>query len=131
MWNEAESEVIRLKKIFEKSSLSTEALLQKFAASSREDAKLALALIGYFSHTTQNVPYEAYIKRRLRPAVLALMEETRIPEIEALQALSPFSLEMVDEFLNTAITMNRPEVIVYFLRLKETHFGFPDRDFSL
>lgn len=131
MWNEAESEVIRLKKIFEKSSLSTEALLQKFAASSREDAKLALALIGYFSHTTQNAPYETYIKRRLRPAVLALMEETRIPEMEALHALSPFSLEMVDEFLNAAIAMNRPEVIVYFLHLKESLFGFPDRDFSL
>lgn len=131
MWNDAESEVIRLKKIFEKSSLSQAALLQKFTASSREDAKLALALMGYFSCPPEGNPYEAYIKHRIRPAVLALIEETRIPELEALNALSPFSLGMVDTFLNAAVTMNRPEVIVFFLRLKEACFGFPDRDFSL
>lgn len=131
MWNEAESEVIRLKKIFAKSIGTPDALLKKFLSSPREEAKLALALLGYFSIDPKNKQYETYLLRRLRPAVFALIEETAISEIEALEALSPFSPEMLDECLQAAADMGRPEVIAYLLLQKARNYGFHDRDFSL
>ena len=131
MWNEQESEVIRLKKIFLQAGLRGKSLLGKFRAATREDVRLAAALLGYFSDDMGKEIYEEYLLRRIRPAVSALMEENRIEEIRQLEKTAGFSPEQVDEFLSAAIKMNRPEVIVWLLRRKEETYGYRDRDFSL
>ncbi len=129
MWNEQESEVIRLKKIFAHSGLSGDALMKKFQGASREDVRLAAALLGYFTEGCEI--YENYLLRRIRPTVTALMEESRVQEIADLERKCGFTPALVDEFLASAIEMGRPEIIVWLLRRKEETYGFRDRDFSL
>lgn len=135
MWRETESEAVRLQKVLAHNGLAGEALLHKFRTAGREDVRLAAALRGYFTPgcagAAEKEEYLAYLSRRLRPAVTALTEESRVLEIAELQQQVGFSRELTDEFLQTAIAMGRPEIIVWLLEQKQARYGFRDRDFSL
>ena len=135
MWQEAESEVVRLEKVLAHNGLTGEKLLEKFRTAPREDVRLAAALRGMFtpncSTAEEREAYAAYIKRRLLPAAAALMEENRILDLEKLDAMLPLSRETVDALLDTARTIHRPEALVWLLEKKQARFGFRDRDFSL
>lgn len=135
MWQETESEVVRLEKVLAHNGLTGEKLLEKFRTASREDVRLAAALRGLFtlqsSSAQEKEAYLAYIKRRPIPAAAALMEENRVLDLEKLDAAVPLTRETVDSLLNTARTMGRPEALVWLLEKKQTRFGFRDRDFSL
>lgn len=135
MWRESESEPVRLQKVLAHNGLTGEALLHKFRAAGREDVRLAAALRGYFTPgcagESEKEEYLAYLSRRLRPAVTALMEEGRVLDMAALEQQVPFSRELTDEFLQAAITMGRPEIIVWLLQNKQARYGFRDRDFTL
>lgn len=135
MWQEAESEVVRLEKVLAHNGLTGEKLLEKFRTASREDVRLAAALRGMFtpqvSSLQEKEAYLAYIRRRPFPAAAALMEENRILDLEELDAMLPLSRDTVDSLLNMARTMGRPEALVWLLEKKQARFGFRDRDFSL
>lgn len=135
MWQEAESEVVRLEKVLAHNGLTGEKLLEKFRTASREDVRLAAALRGVFtpqvSSPQEKEAYLAYIRRRPFPAAAALMEENRILDLEKLDAMLPLSRDTVDSLLNMARTMGRPEALVWLLEKKQARFGFRDRDFSL
>lgn len=134
MWRESESEVVRLTKVLAHNDMSGEALLHKFQTASREDVRLAAALRGYFTpgcgDEAQRQQYLSYLCRRVRPAAWALMEENRVLDLEAFSQKADFSPALVDEFLDKAIELKRPEVLVWLLEEKK-RFGFRDRDFSL
>ena len=66
----------------------------------------------------------------MRNTVKALMEENRVPELEDFSGRVPFSTGLVDEFLKTAMELDRPEILVWLLKEKQ-RWGFKDRDFSL
>ena len=135
MWRESESEPVRLQRVLAHNGLVGEELARKFRSAPREDVRLAAALRGYFvpgcADDAQRAQYLIYLSHRLRPAVTALIEENRVLDIAALERQTGFSRELTDEFLQTAIAMGRPEVIVWLLRFKQSHWGFQDRDFSL
>lgn len=135
MWQESESEVVRLEKVLAHNGLTGEKLLEKFRTASREDVRLAAALRGMFmpqvSSPREKEAYLAYIRRRPFPAAAALMEENRILDLEKLDAMLPLSRDTVDSLLNMARTMGRPEALVWLLEKKQARFGFRDRDFSL
>lgn len=134
MWRESESEAVRLQRVFAHNELTGAALLEKFRKASREDVRLAAALRGYFTpgcgSEAEREQYLAYLRRRVRPAAWALMEENRVLDLEAFEKAVGFSTELVDEFLQKAMELNRPEVLVWLLEQKR-RFGFRDRDFSL
>lgn len=135
MWQETESEVVRLEKILAHNGLTGEKLLEKFRTAPREDVRLAAALRGMFtpgcSTESEQGVYCAYIKRRVLPAAAALMEENRILDLEKLDAALPLTRETVESLLNTARAMGRPEALVWLLEKKQARFGFRDRDFTL
>lgn len=134
MWRESESEIVRLQRVFAHNGLTGEALLQKFCTASRENVRLAAALRGYYipgcAGEAEKEQYLAYLCRRVRPTVQALMEENRVLELEDFEEKAGFTADMVDEFLQKAMELDRPEVIVWLLRRKQQRYGFRDRDFS-
>ena len=132
MWNESKSEVVRIEEVLLHNGTAGEALYQKFRSARREDVRLAAALRGYFHEGEEHrEEYFSYLSRRLRPAAEALIETNRVGELAQLEEKGLFTPELTDEFLHTAITLGRPELIVWLLRQKETRFGFRDRDFRL
>lgn len=134
MWNEAESEAVRVQKIFRHNGTTGDALVQKFKTASREDVRLAAALRGYFlpdATDAEKALYYPYLVRRIRPAVTVLMEENRVADMEILEKQNLFTPEMVDAFLQTAIEMRRSECIVWLLQRKDDRYGYRDHDFRL
>lgn len=135
MWQESESEVVRLQRVLAHNGLEGSALLEKFRTAPRETVRLAAALRGLFTpgcaSEEQREQYAAYLARRVRPAASALMEQNRVLELEALDARNPFSREILEDLLTEARAMGRPEALVWLLEVKGCRFGFPDRDFSL
>lgn len=135
MWQETESEVVRLEKVLAHNGLSGDRLMEKFRSAPREDVRLAAALRGVFvpdcGNEAQREVYSAYLKRRPFPAATALMEENRILDLEKLDAQAAFSRDTVENLLVLARKMGRPEALVWLLEIKQQRFGFADRDFSL
>lgn len=132
MWNESRSEVVRIEEVLSHNGTAGEALYQKFRTAQREAVRLAAALRGYFDCPDgHREEYFSYLTRRLRPTAEALIETNRVRELSVLEAEGLFTPELTDAFLDTAITLGRPEIIVWLLRLKENRWGFPDRDFRL
>ena len=134
MWQENQSEVVRLQKVLGANGLTGAELLKKFKTASREEVRLAAALRGFYTpgcaDEAQKEVYLAFLQKRVRNTVKALMEENRVPELEDFSLRVPFSPGLVDEFLKTAMELDRPEILVWLLKEKQ-RFGFRDRDFSL
>ena len=135
MWQESESEVVRLQKVLAHNGLTGQALMEKFRTAQRQDVRLAAALRGMFTpgcgDEAQRGEYLDYLKRRTVPAAVALMEENRVLDLEKLDVCIPFSTETVHSLMETARRLGRPEVLVWLLEKKQSRFGFRDRDFSL
>lgn len=131
MWNQPESQVVRLIRQYESEHYSPEALFHKFSSASREDVRLACALIGFFLFDDNHAPYQTYLKRRINSAVPALIELNRPRELAFLEKVHPFSREETNRYLKLSIQMNRPEMITWFLLYKDGHYGFQDRSFVL
>ena len=49
MWQESESEVVRLQKVLAHNGLTGQALMEKFRTAQRQDVRLAAALRGMFT----------------------------------------------------------------------------------
>ena len=134
MWQETQSEVVRLQKVLWANGLTGAELLNKFKTASREEVRLAAALRGFYTpgcaDEAQREEYLAFLKKRVRNTVKALMEENRVPELERFEKEVPFPQALVDEFLAEAMEMDRPEITVWLLQCKKERFGFRDRDFS-
>ncbi len=118
------------RRILAQQGLTEEALWEKFNHAAREEVRLAVALEG-FAHSARNEAYRAYLSRRLRPAVQALLEENQVAELAALEQVVGFTREQVDDFLAQAIQLGRAEAIAWLLGRKTEEYGFRDRDFSL
>lgn len=132
MGSKPKSEVVAQRELLEMQNPSGESLGNQFRKATREDVRLAVALYGFAKGETVGAEdYLAYLHRRIRPAVQALMEENRVPELAQLEQTVGFSAEQTDDFLAQAIAANRPEAIVWLLKQKEAHYGFHDRDLSL
>lgn len=130
MWNDAQSEALRVYNVLLHNGTCGDALLQKLRDARREDVRLAAALLGCFRpEDSAHEEYLAYLTRRIRPAVSVLIESNRLEPLEQLEPL--FTRELTDEFLAQAIAMGRWEITVWLLQRKQQRFGFHDRDFSL
>lgn len=130
MWMKAQSEVVRQRNLLRQQQITGDALLEKFRTASREEVRLAAALQGFFTQEGGE-DYLAYLRRRPQPAALALLEENQILELERLEQAVGLRYAQVEDLLERAIAMGRPEATVWLLRRKEEYYGFRDRDFSL
>jgi len=104
----------------------------KFTQSRQEPLRLAIALQDYFLPVCSpeaRQAYEAYLRRRIRPAASELV---RAEEIDKLEQIAPWlSKELVEELLRMAAKEQRTAALVWLLRLKQEAYGFQAPEFPL
>lgn len=108
--------------------------LDKFRSSRQEPLRLAIALEEFFRpelESTAREIYEAYLKRRLRPAVAELIEREDLGHLEALHRLGWLGLQQVNDGIAHARREKRTASLIWLLGVKARDFGWQDRDFSL
>ena len=111
-----------------------EILFQKFKTSSQEPVRLRLALDGFFaSDTPQPIreQYEIYLRRRVRPALEALIAAEDMTHLEALENLGWLNAALIEDSLKFAAKEKKMEPFVWLLRKKTEKYGFSDREFPL
>lgn len=105
---------------------------QKFKESRQEPLRLAIALEDFFlpdCPTEARAGYEAYLRRRIRPAAAELVRTEDLDKLEQLSSWLTGSL--VEELLQLASKEQRSASLIWLLRLKQECYGFTPPDFSL
>ena len=113
-----------------------EFLYEKFKSTGQEKVKLSCALEGFFpekeetSEEAKNA-YSQYLKRRIRPAMEELIRQENICEMEQLAGMDWFGRNELESFIRTARKEQKLESLVWLMKLKDSKYGYRDRDFTL
>ena len=106
----------------------------KFMTSKQEPLRLSLAL-SEFARTdipdTWKDAYMVYLRRRIRPGMMSLVRGDDSLTLAALSQVIPLPAEAVEDAITLAAAEHSIAALVWLLRWKQGHGGFPDRDFSL
>lgn len=110
-----------------------EQLYREFTTNPQAPVKLKTALEGFFLETDEAriTAYGAYLRRRIRPALEALIAENAVEKIETVQRLGWIDANVLDAALRMAREQGKTEILVSLLQMKQDDFGYRDRDFSL
>lgn len=123
--------------IQETAEIRAEQNYQKFRTTKQETLRLQAALAGFFEEEKAGITaerkgeYAAYLKKRIRPALQALLKENRIDEMEKLQKLGWFGAEILEELIVKAQEEGRLSVVIRLMRVKAEKYGYKDRDFEI
>lgn len=110
---------------------------QKFRTTKQETLRLQAALAGFFEEDEACVTaerkgeYAAYLKKRIRPALQALLKENRIDEIEQLNEMEWFGTEILEELIVKAQEEGRLSAVIRLMRVKAAKYGYRDRNFEI
>lgn len=116
------------------SQASLDELYETFRTTPQVPQRLAIALRGFFDANAtpaQREDYGAYLKKRIRPAVAALMEEEDVDKLEILERQGWLADGQLDGLIQLARARSRTASLVWLLRLKAERGQYRDRDFSL
>lgn len=108
--------------------------LDRFHASRQEPVRLAIALEGFLQPGPDDeakAVYEAYLQRRLRPAVAALVDREELSGLEALRDRGWLDARQLDDGIAHARAGQRTAALIWLLAAKDRDFGWPDRDLTL
>ena len=123
--------------IQETAEIRAEQNYQKFRTTKQETLRLQAALAGFFEEEKAGITaerkgeYAAYLKKRIRPALQALLKENRINEMEKLQKLGWFGAEILEELIVKAQEEGRLSAGIRLMRVKAEKYGYKDRDFEI
>ena len=123
--------------IQETAEIRAEQNYQKFRTTKQETLRLQAALAGFFEEEKAGITaerkgeYAAYLKKRIRPALQALLKENRIDEMEKLQKLGWFGAEILEELIVKAQEEGRLSAVIRLMRVKAEKNGYKDRDFEI
>lgn len=109
-------------------------VFQQFRTAAREQVRLPLAAQVYFSGDAtpeQARELESYLRRRVRALMELLIREDELPKLEYLAAEGWLNPGLMEDGIDMAIRLKKPESYVWMLRWKAEHYGFSDRDFTL
>ena len=121
----------------ETAEIRAEQNYQKFRTTKQETLRLQAALAGFFEEEKAGITaerkgeYAAYLKKRIRPALQALLKENRINEMEKLQKLGWFGAEILEELIVKAQEEGRLSAVIRLMRVKAEKYGYKDRDFEI
>ena len=110
--------------IQETAEIRAEQNYQKFRTTKQETLRLQAALAGFFEEEKAGITaerkgeYAAYLKKRIRPALQALLKENRIEEMEKLQKLGWFGAEILEELIVKAQEEGRLSAVIRLMRVK-------------
>lgn len=104
-----------------------------FTASRQEAVRLRIALeaLPRESDPDRREVYGQYLRRRLRPAVAALVADNDTAGLDYLASLGWLDCAAADEGAALARRTGKSAALVWLLRWKGEHDGYHDRDFSL
>ena len=123
--------------IQETAEIRAEQNYQKFRTTKQETLRLQAALAGFFEEEKAGITaerkgeYAPYLKKRIRPALQALLKENRINEMEKLQKLGWFGAEILEELIVKAQEEGRLSAVIRLMRVKAEKYGYKDRDFEI
>ena len=123
--------------IQETAEIRAEQNYQKFRTTKQETLRLQAALAGFFEEEKAGITaerkgeYAAYLKKRIRPALQALLKENRIDEMEKLQKLGWFGAEILEELIVKAQEEGRLSAVIRLMRVQAEKYGYKDRDFEI
>ena len=123
--------------IQETAEIRAEQNYQKFRTTKQETLRLQAALAGFFEEEKAGITaelkgeYAAYLKKRIRPALQALLKENRIDEMEKLQKLGWFGAEILEELIVKAQEEGWFSAVIRLMRVKAEKYGYKDRDFEI
>lgn len=80
---------------------------------------------------TNCMAYEAYLKRRIRPAAAELFRQKEIGKIEELEERGWIDQKLLEELLETARKQGEYQAMIALLRIKDRKYGYQDHDFSI
>ena len=75
--------------------------------------------------------YGQYLKRRIRPAMEALIWEENVGKMELLESFGWFGAEELENFICTARRERKLESLVWLMRLKDQKYGYKEKKFDL
>ena len=123
--------------IQETAEIRAEQNYQKFRTTKQETLRLQAALAGFFEEEKAGITaerkgeYAAYLKKRIRPALQALLKENRVDEMEKLQKLGWFGAEILEELIVKAQEEGWFSAVIRLMRVKAEKYGYKDRDFEI
>ncbi len=109
-------------------------LYRNFSESQQAAIKLALALEGYFrpeSELEHWKAYEAYLQKRIRPAVEIILDADNTERLSSLEKSGWFTKELVDQFLQLARQKGKIQCLIWLLRYKQEKYGYERPEYSL
>ena len=71
--------------------------------------------------------YGQYLKRRIRPAMEALIREENVGKMELLENSGWFGAEELENFICTARRERKLESLVWLMRLKDQKYGYKEK----
>ena len=108
---------------------------EKFQTTGQERIRLACALEGFFltneCEKEKKTAYGQYLKRRIRPAMEALIREENVGKMELLKSFGWFGAEELENFICTARRERKLESLVWLMRLKDQKYGYKEKKFNL
>ena len=125
-----------MEEIQETSETRAEQNDQKFRTTKQETLRLQAALTGFFEEdeyvtAKQKEAYAAYLKKRIRPALQALLKENGIDEIKMLNEMGWFGAEILEELIVRAQEEGRLSAVIRLMRIKAAKYGYRDQDFEI
>lgn len=110
-----------------------ESAFRKFRETGQEKLRLETAL-EYFEKETdpqRTGEYEAYLKRRIRPAMEQLIITEDVEKMELLHEKGMFGQKELEVFTDMAEREKKPASLVWLLQLKNRKYGFKQKNFQL
>lgn len=104
-----------------------------FLTTKQEPLKLKIALECFFTAESAvwKERYGAYLKKRLRPALNALIMANEIEKLEFLTEAGWLDSSALDAAIRMASAEQRTEILVYLMNVKNTHYGFHGKEYLL
>ncbi len=115
--------------------MNREEIYRKFRESRQERLRLSLAMDGFLSDPEGDgkdvQEYRNYLKKRIRPAMEALIEREETEKMERLERQGWFGEKELEGFLALAREKGKTASLLWLMLLKDQKYGYHDKDFSL
>lgn len=111
-----------------------ETLYETFRTTPQEPQRLTAALRGFFDNSvppSHRKDYSAYLQKRIRPTIAALMSDEDIDKLEILERQGWLEDRQLDGLIQLARERSHTASLVWLLRLKAERGLYHGQDLSL
>lgn len=109
-------------------------IYQRFRSTGQDPVRLQAALDGFFASDGEEdhrQEYALYLKKRIRPAMEALIRSQQVDRMEALTEQGWYGKKELETFIRTAREEGRLQSMVWLMKQKNDRYGYEDREYSL